>query len=60
MHQTLKHFLMYASLITLVGASACTTLEASVGSEGDGGSAQHASSDDILQQMARDSEAGGE
>jgi hypothetical protein len=60
MHQSLKQFLMYASLIALVGTTACSTLEASFGAdEGDGGSATHASSD-ILQSMARDSEAGGE
>jgi hypothetical protein len=61
MHQSLKQFLMYASLIALVGTTACSTLEASFGAdEGDGGSATHASSGDILQSMARDSEAGGE
>ena len=61
MNHGLKHFLMYASLLALVGASACSSMEASFGvDEGDGGSAQHASSDNLLKQMDRDSQAGGE
>ncbi len=61
MNHSLKHFLMYASMLALVGASACSSMEASFGvDEGDGGSAHHASNDDVLKQMARDSEAGGE
>jgi hypothetical protein len=61
MQHSLKHFLMYASLLALVGTTACSTMEASFGVEGaDGGSAQQASGDDILKQMDRDSQAGGE
>ena len=62
MHQSLKHFLMYASLLALVGTTACSTMEASYGIEGTdgGGSSQQVSSDDLVQQMARDSQAGGE
>ena len=61
MHQTLKHFVMYASLLALVGTAACSSMEASFGVEGaDGGSAQQASGDDLLKQMDRDSQAGGE
>jgi hypothetical protein len=58
MQHGLKHFLVYASLFALVGTAACSTLEASFGSdEGDGASAQH---DDILKTMDRDSQPGGE
>jgi hypothetical protein len=61
MNHSLKHFLIYASMLALVGANACTSMEASFGGEdGDGSSAQHAANNDILKQMARDSEAGGE
>jgi hypothetical protein len=61
MHETLKHFLMYGSMLALVGATACTTMEASFGGEeGDSASSYHASNDDILKTMDRDSQAGGE
>ena len=61
MNHSLKHFLMYASLLALVGTSACSSIEASFGAEDvDGGSAQHAANGDILKQMDRDSQAGGE
>jgi len=61
MNHSLKHFLMYASLLALVGASACSSMEASFGmDEGDGSSAQHAANGDLLKQMDRDSQAGGD
>ncbi|HZZ93811.1 MAG TPA: hypothetical protein VFE23_14715 [Usitatibacter sp.] len=58
MQHGLKHFLMYASLLALVGTTACSTLEASFGSdESHGSAAQH---DDLLKTMDHDSQAGGE
>lgn len=60
MTHSLKHFLMYASMLALVGASACSSMEASFGDGADGGPERHAANGDILTQMARDSEAGGE
>ena len=48
MHESLKHFLMYASMVALVGATACSTMEASYGSEDGDSSSYHASNDDIL------------
>lgn len=61
MQQSLKQFLIYASLLALVGTTACNSMEASLGGDGsDGSSAQHAANGDILQQMDRDSQAGGE
>ena len=61
MHQSLKHLAMYMSLLALAATSACSTMEASFGVDGtDGGSVQQASAGDIGQQMARDSQAGGE
>ena len=60
MNHSLKHFLMYASMLALVGASACSSMEASFGGEdADSGSVQ-AANGDILKQMDRDSHAGGE
>jgi hypothetical protein len=60
MHESLKHFLMYASMVALVGATACSTMEASVSSEEGDSPSYHADSDQLLKTMARDSEAGGE
>jgi hypothetical protein len=62
MHETLKHFLMYGSIIALVGLTACGSLDASVAYDGnsEGASATQARSAELLQEMDRDSQAGGE
>jgi hypothetical protein len=59
---SLKHLVMYGSLFALVGLTACGTLDASVayGDGGDGNPATQARSSELLQQMDRDSQAGGE
>jgi hypothetical protein len=60
MHESLKHFLMYGSMVALVGATACSTMQASFGGEEGDSSSYHAQNDDILKTMAKDSERGGE
>jgi hypothetical protein len=60
--QSLKHFVMYGWMFALVGLTACNTLDASVstGDGGDGNPATQARSGELLQQMDRDSQSGGE
>jgi len=60
MHYSLKQVLMMGSVIAFVGATACSTIEASASLDGndESASSQPFAGDDILQKMAHDSEAG--
>ena len=51
---------LIGAALLLAGTAACTTLEASLdhGSDSSASTATHASSGDILDQMARDSQGG--
>jgi hypothetical protein len=60
MHSSLKQVLMMGSVIAFVGATACSTIEASASLDGTGEVAQYNSGSDILKTLAHDSEAGGE
>ena len=60
MHSSLKQVLMMGSVIAFVGATACSTIEATASLDGGDEVAQASSGGDILKTMARDSEAGGE
>ena len=60
MHYSLKQVLMMGSVIAFVGATACSTIEATASLDGGDGAVAQSSGGDILRTMAHDSEAGGE
>jgi hypothetical protein len=56
MRQSLKHFLLYGSMIALMGATACSTMEASIAGESTDGNTASQASGDLYDRLAADSQ----